>query len=175
MASCKPPQRLCDRSPMPQAQWPLEQAVAFPKQACKGVFPLSEVSHTPVPVISCPVLCNSLTLTTNTIWMRPGTDHSGQWPELRVVWLVIMQKPWPLILYTDRWAILKGLTQLLRHQKQRGGWLCSHFYGEKRRGKLSGLARKSPRQTSLSPTSLPTQHLHCLVIRKQMTSQNYTL
>lgn len=121
MASCKPPQRLCDCSPMPQAQWPLEQAVAFPKQACKGVFPLSEVSHTPVPVISCPVLCNSLTLTTNTIWMRPGTDHSGQWPELRVVWWVIMQEPWPLILCTDRWAILKGLTQLLGHQKQRGG------------------------------------------------------
>lgn len=43
------------------------------------------------------------------------------WAELRVVWFLIAHKPWPLTLYTDNWAILKGLTLWLGLWELEGG------------------------------------------------------
>lgn len=39
--------------------------------------------------------------------METETNHSTQWAELRVVWLMVTHEPWQLTLCTDSWAILK--------------------------------------------------------------------
>lgn len=51
---------------------------------------------------------------TDTVWIETETDHSSQWAERRVVFLVITHQSWPLILYIDSEALLKGLTLWLR-------------------------------------------------------------
>ena len=52
---------------------------------------------------------------TDTIWMETGRNCSSQWAELSR--LMITHEPWPLILCTNSWAVLKGLTLRLEKWK----------------------------------------------------------
>lgn len=47
---------------------------------------------------------------TDTIWMEIVIDHSNQQGELRAVQLVIIHESLSLVLCTDCWVVLKGLT-----------------------------------------------------------------
>lgn len=44
---------------------------------------------------------------TNIIWFETGVQHSSQWAEPWVAWLVCAHEPWPIVLHTDSWAIFK--------------------------------------------------------------------
>lgn len=57
---------------------------------------------------------------TDTIWVETGKNHSRQWAELRVVWLVHEWEPLALTLRTNNWVVLKRLTQCLGQWKAMG-------------------------------------------------------
>lgn len=79
-----------------------------------------------------------------------------------VVWLVITHKPWLLILCTDSWAILKGLTLWFRQWKAEGWKIMNKSSGVKK----FGLIWKSLRQSSLSFTFPLIKHWYPLAIWK---------
>lgn len=69
----------------------------------------------------------------DTVWKQRGPAAASGLNS--VVWLMISQEPWPLILCSNRWVILKGLTLQLRQCEAIGGWSWVSFCGVRTCGK----------------------------------------
>ncbi|XP_031318227.2 uncharacterized protein LOC116156322 [Camelus dromedarius] len=98
-------------SPFREGKGPPPETAWYTDGSCKGSPP------TWVAVALHPA--------TKAFWYETGEGQSSQWAELWAVWLVLINKPSPLQICTDSWAIYRGLT-LWIPQWALQNWMIGH-------------------------------------------------
>lgn len=69
--------------------------------------------------------CLTLQPSTETFWYETGAGQSSQWAELRAAWLVLMNETGPVHVFTDSWAVYRGLTLWLPQWASQE-WMIGH-------------------------------------------------